>query len=370
MGEGIDRGRAAFDRRAWGLAYDNLSAAARDEPLEVADLERLAAAAYLVGRSAESSAVWARAHEECAQSGAVARAARCAFWLAFALLNGGEPARGGGWVARAQRLLDERGIDCVEHGYLRYAVALRAVLSGEIDTAHTAFGAACRIGSQYADPELVTLARIGEGRCLIYLGAVEDGVALLDEAMVAVGAREVSPIAAGDAYCTVIDGCRELFDVRRAKEWTDALQRWCDEQPELVLYRGECLVHRAEIMALHGAWSAAQEEVRRAVERLADPPARGILGAAAYLRGELNRLRGGFADAEQAYRDASELGREPQPGLALLRLAQAQAQAQARTPAADAAVRRELREADDPITRARSLGPHPRPVRRDRARRG
>jgi DNA-binding NarL/FixJ family response regulator len=352
MGEGIDRGRAAFDRRAWGLAYDNLSAAARDEPLEVADLERLAAAAYLVGRSAESSAVWARAHQECARAGAVARAARCAFWLAFALLNGGELARGGGWVARAQRLLDDRGLDCVEHGYLRYAAALRAVFSGEIGAAHAAFGTACRIGSQFADPELVTLARIGEGRCLIYLGELERGVALLDEAMVAVGAREVSPIAAGDAYCTVIDGCHELFDVRRAAEWTDALHRWCDEQPELVLYRGECLVHRAEIMALHGAWSAAQEEVRRAVERLADPPGRGILGAAAYLRGELHRLRGEFADAEQAYRDASGLGREPLPGLALLRLAQG------RTPAADAAIRRARQEADDPITRARILGPY------------
>ncbi|MHA6784598.1 LuxR C-terminal-related transcriptional regulator [Pseudonocardia saturnea] len=352
MGEGIDRGRAAFDRRAWGLAYDTLSAAARDEPLEVADLERLATAAYLVGRSAESSAAWARAHQECAEAGAVARAVRCAFWLAFALLNGGELARGGGWVARAQRLLDERGTDCVEHGYLRYAAALRAVLSGEIDTAHTAFGAACRIGSQFDDPELVTLARIGQGRCLIYLGEVEDGVALLDEAMVAVGAREVSPIAAGDAYCTVIDGCHELFDVRRAQEWTDALQRWCDEQPELVLYRGECLVHRAEIMALRGAWPAAQEEVRRAVERLAEPPGSRILGAAAYLGAELHRLRGRVAEAEQAYRDASRLGREPQPGLALLRLAQG------RVPAADAAVRRALQEAEDPITRARILGPY------------
>jgi len=123
MVEGIDRGRDAFNRQAWGGAYEHLSAAGRDEPLEVEDLERLACAAYLVGRSAESSDAWARAHAECARQGEVARAARCAFWLAFMLLNSGELSRGGGWVDRAQRLLDEPRLDCVERGYLRYAGA-------------------------------------------------------------------------------------------------------------------------------------------------------------------------------------------------------------------------------------------------------
>jgi len=352
MGEGIDRGRDAFDRHAWGRAYEHLTAAARNEPLEVEDLERLASAAYLVGRSVESSDVWARAHQECARIGDVARAARCAFWLAFALLNSGELARGGGWVDRAQRLLDNRKLDCVEQGYLRYAAALRAVFSGDVTAAHRGFGQAAGIGERYRDPELITLACIGEGRCLIYLGEIDRGVALLDEAMVAVGAREVSPIAVGDAYCTVIEGCHELFDVRRAQEWTAALSHWCDEQPDLVLYRGECLVHRAEIMQLHGAWSDALEELQRAVDRLADPISQRVLGAASYLRGELHRLRGEFADAEHAYRAAGELGREPQPGVALLRLAQGRVQA------SDATIRRSVHEAEDPIARARLLGPY------------
>ncbi|HEX7521103.1 MAG TPA: DNA-binding response regulator, partial [Acidimicrobiia bacterium] len=248
MTRGIDRGRDAFDRQAWGRAYDQLSAAGREEPLEVEDLERLAAAAYLIGHSEESSDIWTRAHQECARLGDVARAARCAFWLAFALLNSGELAKGGGWIDRAQRLLDDRKLDCVEQGYLRYAAGVRSVFSGELDAAHASFSQAAAMGELFREPELTALARIGEGRCLIYMGEIQQGVALLDEAMVGVGAREVSAIAIGDAYCTVIEACQELFDVRRAHEWTAALSRWCDAQPELVLYRGQCLIHRAEIM--------------------------------------------------------------------------------------------------------------------------
>lgn len=348
MTEGLDRGRDAFDRQAWGRAYADLSAAARNEALDIDDLERLACAAYLVGRSDESSDVWARASQECARIGEVARAARFGFWLAFAFLNSGELAKGGGWVDRAQRLLDDRRIKCVEQGYLRYAAGLRSIFTGDVAGAHAAFSQAVAMGERYRDPELTTLARIGQGRCAIYLGDTDGGIALLDEAMVAVSAREISPIAVGDAYCTAIEGCHELFDVRRAQEWTSALAEWCDAQPELVLYRGECLIHRAEIMQLHGAWSDALEEAERACAsgRVAQPRA---LGAATYVQGELHRLRGEFGPAEAAYRRAHELGREPQPGLALLRLAQG------RLDAADAAIRRALQEAEGPVSRSSIL---------------
>src|SRR5687768_13209246 len=293
--------------------------------MERYDLERLASAAYLIGRSVESSNVWARAHQECSRIGEVARAARCAFWLAFALLNHGELARGGGWVDRAQRLLDDRKLDCVEQGYLRYASALRNVFSGDVGAALDGFSKAAGIGERFLDPELTTLARIGQGRCLIYVSQIDEGIALLDEAMVAVGAQEISPIAVGDAYCTVIEGCHELFDIRRADEWTAAFTRWCDSQPDLVLYRGQCLVHRAEIMKLRGAWSDAFVELARVMERLADPMGSRMLGTASYLRGELHLLRGELTAAEEAFRDANTLGRDPQPGVALLRLAQSRA---------------------------------------------
>ena len=350
MGDRLSQARDAFDRQAWRRAYEHLSDAAGDEPLEVDDLERLATAAYLTGRSDESSEAWARAHQECARIGEVAKAARCAFWLAFALLNSGQVERGGGWVDRAQRLLDDRKLDCVEQGYLRYTAGLRALFTGDGEDAFKRFTEAVGIGERYLDPELTALARIGIGRCLIYQGEVAAGVALLDEAMVSVEARELSPIAVGDAYCTVIEGCVELFDVRRAQVWTAALGQWCDAQPELVLYRSQCLVHRAEVMQLRGAWTEALAELEGFVARLAAPGEQ-TLGAVEYLRGELRRLTGDLAGSERSYAAAGSLGHDTQPGLALLRLAQG------RVGAADSAVRRALGEAADPMTRVRLLGP-------------
>jgi DNA-binding CsgD family transcriptional regulator len=352
MAEAVDRGRDAYNRQAWLPAYESLTTADRHEPLEVEDLERLAAAAYLVGRSEESSDVWARAHQECARIGEVARAARCAFWIAFMLINNFELARGGGWVDRAQRLLDDRKLDCVEQGYLRYAAALRSVFSGDLQAGLDGFARAAGTGERFLDAELTTLARIGQGRCLIFAGRYEEGLGLLDEAMVAVGAREISPIAVGDSYCTVIEGCHELFDIGRADEWTTAFTQWCESQPDLVLYRGQCLMHRAELLKLRGAWSRALEELTHTADRLADPTTPRILATVRYLQGELHLLRGDLSSAEEAFRTANQLGRDPQPGLALLRLAQG------KSDAADATIRRALQETEDPLNRARLLGPY------------
>jgi len=344
----LRQGRDAFDRKAWRRAYEDLSAAA---PVDVDDLERLAAAAYLVGLTAESLDVWSRAHRASADLGDLARAARCGFWIAFALLNNGDLAQGGGWVDRCHRLLEDRRLDCVEQGYLRYADGLRTIFGGDPEGAHPLFVSAIGLGERFRDPELTALAQIGDGRTLIYLGQVDAGVALLDEAMVAVTTGEVSAIAVGDAYCTVIEGCYELFDINRAREWTAALTHWCHAQPELVLYRGLCLLHRAEIMQLQGAWADAVTEAQRACDRLAHPPGQAALGAAEYLRADLHRLRGDHLEAERAYQTASEFGRPPQPGLALLRLDQG------RVDVAYAAIRRALDEAQDPFARLRLLPP-------------
>jgi DNA-binding CsgD family transcriptional regulator/tetratricopeptide (TPR) repeat protein len=352
VGDTIDRGRESFRRRAWGDAFAQLSAAEGDSHLELEDLERLAAAAYLVGRVDDSVDAWARAHHAYMRAGEIARAARCAFWLAFILLNKGELARGGGWVHRAQRLLGDGERDCVEQGYVCYCASLRLAFEGDVEAGHAGFVQAAETGDRFGDPELVALARVGEGRCLIYRGEIAEGMALLDEAMVAVTAHEVSPAAVGDLYCTVIEGCQEVFDVRRAQEWTAALSRWCDSQPELVLYRGQCLVHRAELMLLGGAWEEAGAEVQRACDRLARPTSQRALGAAYYVRAELHRLRGEFAEAEVAYRNANQSGRQPQPGLAQLRLAQG------RVDEACATMRRVLDEAEDAVTRSRLLGPY------------
>jgi ATP/maltotriose-dependent transcriptional regulator MalT len=348
----LQRGRESFERRAWADAFAELAAADRDTPLAPEDLELLATAAHLTGRDADSADTWGRAHQAFLSRGNVARAARCAFWLALGLMHRGERARGGGWVARAQRLLEEGQHDCVERGYLLLPVGLRYIAAGDAANAYTAFCQAARIAERFGEPDLIALARHSRGRVLIRMGEIDLGIALLDEAMAAVEAGEVSPVAAGDVYCSVIEGCVEIFDLRRAQEWTAALTHWCETQPDLIPYRGQCLVRRAEILQLHGDWPAALEEAREACDRLARPPGEPAAGAAFYQQAELHRLAGRFAEAEAAYRQASQWGRRPQPGLALLRLAQGE------VAAAEAAIRQVVDEARDRLTRSRVLPAH------------
>jgi DNA-binding NarL/FixJ family response regulator len=342
------RGREAFDRRAWADAFAELSAADRAAALEPDELEQLATAAYLVGRDEDSVAVWERAHHELLGRGEVERAARCAGWLIFVLLNGGEFARAGGWLARARRLVEDRGQDCAERGHLLVPVALQRAVEGDWAGAHEIAGQAAEIGDRFGDIDLVTMARNFQGRALIAQGKTVEGMTLLDEMMVAVMADEVSEMVAGSVYCSVIEACQEVFDLRRAQQWTAALTHWCDSQPDLVPFSGHCLVHRAEIMQLHGAWPDALDAARGACERLLRR-AQPAVGAAFYQQAELHRLRGELARAEEAYQEASRWGREPQPGLARLRLAQGQ------VAAAEAAIRRVVDAAEGPVARSRML---------------
>lgn len=341
--------RAGADQD-WAGTYRTL--AERDvDALGVEDLDLLAVAAYLTGREAECFDVWERGHHRCAETGDVIGSARFGVRLAQALMFKGDFARTSGWVERLRRQLDDVNLDCVEQGFLENVAAFcRIIETGDIPGARAAFERAGKIGHRFDDQELVTLARLGEGRCLIYSGELEGGLALLDEVMISVEAREISPVAIGDAYCTVIDACNELFDLHRCETWTASFTRWCDKNPDVVLYRGQCLLHRAELLLLHGAWAEARDAVREACVRLADPVSLLTIGGAHYLEGEVHRVRGEVAEAEAAYEQANQLGCQPQPGLARLRLAQG---------AVDVAlgsIRRALGEAEDPISRARLLG--------------
>jgi DNA-binding NarL/FixJ family response regulator len=344
----LDRGRESFRSRAWAEAYAQLSAADRETPLGLDDLERLATAAYLAGDDAASTDAWVRTHQACVLMGDPARAVRCAFWLVLGLVLRGEAAPAGGWLARAQRLAsDVEGR--AEEACLLLGDAVQRMFGGEVEEARRAYGRAAEIGIRFGDPDIVALARLGEGQTAIMLGRTAEGVTLLDEAMVAVTADKTSATMTGLVYCAVIETCQEIFDVRRAREWTTALSRWCASQPELVPYRGQCLVHRAEILQLQGDWPDALDEAQLACDRLAEPP-HPALGRAFYRRGELHRLRGEYAAAERLYREASRHGQSPHPGLARLRYAQGQIDTAA------AAIRHALSEAADSVSQSQLLG--------------
>jgi DNA-binding CsgD family transcriptional regulator len=350
--EAIDRARAAFDRHAWTEAYETYLAADGETPLSAADLEHAGLAAHLLGSDDDATMLWSRAHQASLSDGELARAARQAFWIGMFHMDRGEMAVAGGWLRRATRLLDDGGLDCVERGYVLIPDGLRQLDAGEPASALPTFDRVVAIADRFHDPDLATLGRLGRGQALIAMSEVASGVALLDEAMVAVTAGEVSPIVVGIVYCASIEAFQSIFDLRRAQEWTDALQAWVDRQPDLVPFRGRCLVYRAEMMRFHGAWSEAIDEARKAQEWLSRPPPEPAVGEALYQQAELHRLRGEFPEAEAAYRDASGWGRRAEPGLALLRLAQR------RPKAASAAIRRALDEAAGDIDRAGLLEPH------------
>jgi DNA-binding CsgD family transcriptional regulator/predicted negative regulator of RcsB-dependent stress response len=321
-----DRTPRSSARRDWNAEYAALSARDRKTPLDPADLEQLGITAYLAGREPVSIDILTRAHTAALERGETRQAARAAFWIAFALIGGRELARAAGWGARGRRLLEPEHVDCVECGLLMLPQALEHVSCGDLAGAEAVFAAAERIGERFADADLTSLARQGRGRVLVGLGRVAEGVALFDEVMVAVTAGEVTPIVAGTVYCSVIGACFEMLDIRRAQEWTAALSDWCEAQPGLVPYRGDCLAHRAEIFRLRGRWPEAREEARRAYDALMGTKAPGE-GAAVYALAELHRLQGEMTAAEDAYRLASAHGRATHPGLALLRLAQGQPEA-------------------------------------------
>lgn len=315
------RGRKAFARGAWGEAYACLSQSV-DNTLPPDDLELLAMSAYLGDGSNAYQDLWTRAYNSFLDEHNIPGAVRCAFWLGFILSSKGERVRGGSWIGLARQLLDDHPMDCVEEGYLFLPVALKCLGAGDVQGSIEAFDQAKRIGNRFKDEDLLALAQLGHGQALIRAGEPERGVASLDKAMIAVESQRLAPMVMGIIYCAVIETCLEIFDLTRALEWTNALGHWCASHPQLVPFRGQCLARRSEILRLHGAWDEAMREAAHAIDRLSQPMPESAAGAVFYQLGDLCRLQGDYVKAEEAYREANKLGRTPQPGLALLRLAQ------------------------------------------------
>ncbi len=342
----VEQGREFYAVRAWSDAYAALSGVDRRAPLAADDLELLATAAYMLGRQDEYFDALERSHQAHLNAGEALRAARCALWIGMNLAQQGEMGRAGGWLGRARRLVEREGRECAEQGYLLMPLMFQHEASGDLDAAIATAAEAAEIAERFGDADLLALAVHSQGQLMVSQGRAKEGLALLDESMLAVTNGELSPIASGIVYCGVILGCQAAFEVRRAQEWTAALAAWCREQPDMVAFTGRCLLHRTEILELSGAWVEALEEARRATRRCLAAQNQRAAGEAVYLQGELHRLQGGFAAAEESYREASQYGGEPQPGLALLRMAQGN------TDAAVAAIRRAVGETTERPRRA------------------
>ena len=345
----LERGRRAYEARNWADAHAALSQADEARSLGPDDLQLLATSAYMIGRDDELLRSLERAHQAYLDGQDAPRAARCAIWLCIHLALQREIGPASGWLSRANRLLEREQSDCVERGYALMPVVMQHVAAGEWQAGYDVAAEVIEVAERFGDRDLLALALLDQGRVLAELGRVEDGLQLLDEAMVAVTAGELSPVVTGFVYCSVIESCQLVHAIRRARQWTTALTAWCDAQPGMVPFTGTCLIHRAEIMQHHGEWDEALEEATQANRRFAERRAPWAAAQAAYRMGEIHRLQGRFAAAERAYRDAGRGGCEPQPGLSLLRLARGDADAAA------AGIRRAVGEATDRTARATLL---------------
>jgi DNA-binding CsgD family transcriptional regulator len=345
----LARARGLYDERLWSGAFEALGRLDEQEALTAPDLERFAWSAALTGRDETLLQLLERLYHLHLDDENKLTSSRFAFWLGFRMMFLGEVARGAAWLGRCQRLVDECGKDCAETGYLLLMPIRKQLMGGDFEAAAQTAKRAAAIGKQFAEPDLVALSRNLEGRALVQTGRVEEGLALFDESMLAAASGELSPIVTGIVYCAVIASCQRVFALERAREWTAALSKWCEAQPELVTFRGSCQVHRSEILQLAGDWEQALAHAERASTGDLAAADRDAVGDAFYMKGEIHRLRGELSQAEDAYLHSSQLGRDPQPGLALLRAAQG------RHGVALSALRRLLGETNDPLGRARLL---------------
>jgi DNA-binding CsgD family transcriptional regulator len=336
--------REACARARWDVAYEQFGVAAEDGELDLDDLAAQADAAWWLGKTDESLTLSETVYRRSLQEGAGPTAARLAIEIGFLWMLRGEATIGSGWMRRAARLLETTS-ECAAHGYLLHLEVLEALGAGRFEAAVAGARHIRALAERCDDPTLEALALGLEGVATVKAGEVEVGLVTLDEAMLPVRAGSVAPNWAGNLYCHLMGLFLELADVPRARAWTDATERWCDQHSNAAMFTGICRVHRAQLLNLEGAWADAEQRAAQACRDLADMNV-GVVAAGHYEIGELRRVRGDRAGAEQAYARAQELGRDPQPGLARLRLAQG------RLAAADAALRTTLTATEQALQRA------------------
>jgi class 3 adenylate cyclase len=319
--------RGALSRHAWQEAFELFSRADREGALRGPDLESLAEAAWFAAQAELATEAKERAFRAHLADGARIRAAYLALSLAHDYGFKRKPSIASAWFRRGERLLEGEE-ESYAHGYLALARSDAAREAGEVDTAVQLAEQAVQIGARAGDADLQAFAQTALGVLRIATGATSEGFALMEEASFAAVNGELSPFTTGVTYCSMIAACRDLTDFRRASEWTEATERWCERQ-SVAGFPGVCRVHRAEVVALSGAWGRAEEELRRATDELAAYNAIPPLSDGFYAIGEIRLRMGDLQGAEEALREAHALGRSPQPALALIRLAEGKVRAAA-----------------------------------------
>jgi ATP/maltotriose-dependent transcriptional regulator MalT len=305
-------------RGSWTEIYDRLSSLDA-ERLGPGDLENLSDAAFWLGRPRESIAARQVAYRKHREAHDSRRATITAWRLFHNYFDLDETSAASGWLQRAHRHALEAP-DLIEGRYVALADADWALYNGRLNDALTSARRASDAGRQFDDSDLEALGLATQGRILTVDGDVAAGLECLDEAMAVALGHELTPFAMGWVYCLLLYTCQELGELRRASEWTDLAIRWCEAKGQESWYPGLCRLHRSEVQSLRGEWSAAEREVLQASDELA-PFGDYLVADGQYLAGEIRRRRGDYSAAEAAFRRAHELGRDPQPGLALLRLA-------------------------------------------------
>ena len=324
MSDGVDevvvqRGRDAAARGDWQEAFDLLMQADADGLVGAAELPVLAEVAYAAGHLDVTIDAWERAHAECLQAGDQVAAGGAAVRVAMHLLLDTAlmaPVRG--WLGRAERLLEGQG-ETSAHAWFAVVRTYERMLTGDLPSAREWAGRAIEVGSR-CDPAACAIGRVAEARLLILGGDVREGLALLDEVGVAMVSDELDPLSTGLVYCELVCALQGLAQYDAAEEWTETMERWCKTNAIGSLH-GRCRVHRAEILRLRGSCDEAEREALAACEELR-PYLRRELGWPLTELGRIRLRKGDIEGAEQALLAAHQVGWDPQPGLALVQLAQ------------------------------------------------
>jgi class 3 adenylate cyclase len=315
----LEQAQDAMARHSWTEAFEILTAADAEAGLGPEALEILGDTSFWLSRIDDRINARERAYAGYLEAASEQKAGLMCLRLAEDHFNRHADSVGRGWLSRAERLLAEH-TNSVEYGWLARLKAVIAEGRGDIDEALNLAKVTYETATRVGDRDLQVLSLHDQGRAMVAKNLVEEGMELMEEAMIDAVAGELGALATGKIYCNMIDICEKLADYRRASEWDQAARRWCKRVANESGFPGVCRVKRAEIMRFKGAWAEAEDEARRACKELSDFP--GYAAAGLIIIGEIRLRSGDLSGAEKAFQQAHELGRDPQPGLALLRFAE------------------------------------------------